>query len=116
MKCLRFGGHILGSKQSLFFVFVFYLLFFFRYFGYFLFVAVTNSQYYLCVYIRLCVRVCVCSGRNDLIDVATALEKAALEDEYFISRNLYPNLDFYSGLVYATIGFPVDMFPGKMDF
>ncbi|CAG8837359.1 22677_t:CDS:2, partial [Racocetra persica] len=50
-------------------------------------------------------------GREPLIDVAIALEKAALEDEYFIQRKLYPNVDFYSGLIYKAMGFPTDMFP-----
>ena len=40
-----------------------------------------------------------------------ALEKAALEDKYFIERKLYPNVDFYSGLIYKAMGFPTDMFP-----
>jgi citrate synthase len=50
-------------------------------------------------------------GRNPLIDIAVELEKIALADEYFVSRKLYPNVDFYSGLIYQAIGFPVDMFP-----
>ena len=49
-------------------------------------------------------------GRDPLIDTATALEKAARADEYFISRKLYPNVDFYSGLVYRALGFPTDYF------
>ena len=49
--------------------------------------------------------------RNPLMDVALELERIALEDEYFVSRNLYPNVDFYSGLIYQAIGFPTDMFP-----
>ena len=51
------------------------------------------------------------TGRNPLIDVALALEKIALSDEYFISRRLYPNVDFYSGIIYQAMGFPTDMFP-----
>ncbi|HWP99767.1 MAG TPA: citrate synthase [Vicinamibacterales bacterium] len=51
------------------------------------------------------------TGRNPLIDVALELERIALEDEYFVSRKLYPNVDFYSGLIYQAMGFPVDMFP-----
>jgi citrate synthase len=51
------------------------------------------------------------TGRNPLIDIATELEKIALEDEYFTSRRLYPNVDFYSGIIYQAMGFPVDMFP-----
>jgi citrate synthase len=50
-------------------------------------------------------------GRNPLIDIAIELERIALEDEYFVSRKLYPNVDFYSGLIYQAMGFPVDMFP-----
>jgi hypothetical protein len=49
-------------------------------------------------------------GRDPLIDTATALEKAARADEFFISRKLYPNVDFYSGLVYRALGFPTDYF------
>ncbi len=45
------------------------------------------------------------------IDTAVALEKAALADDYFIQRKLYPNVDFYSGLIYKAMGFPTDMFP-----
>lgn len=51
------------------------------------------------------------TGRNKLIDVALALEKAALSDDYFIKRRLYPNVDFYSGIILQTMGFPTDMFP-----
>ena len=51
------------------------------------------------------------TGKNPLLDVATELEKIALEDEYFISRKLYPNVDFYSGLIYEALGMPVEMFP-----
>ena len=50
------------------------------------------------------------TGMNPLLEVAIALEKAALSDEYFIKRKLYPNVDFYSGLIYQALGFPVDMF------
>jgi citrate synthase len=49
-------------------------------------------------------------GRDPLIDVAIALEKAARQDEYFVKRNLYPNVDFYSGLVYRALGFPPEFF------
>jgi hypothetical protein len=45
-------------------------------------------------------------GKEPLVEVAIALEKAALSDEYFISRKLYPNVDFYSGLIYKAMGFP----------
>ncbi|HET7747190.1 MAG TPA: citrate synthase [Vicinamibacteria bacterium] len=51
------------------------------------------------------------TGRNPLLDIALELEKIALEDEYFVKRKLYPNVDFYSGLIYQAMGFPVDMFP-----
>jgi citrate synthase len=48
---------------------------------------------------------------NDpLLDIAKKLEKVALEDEYFKARNLYPNVDFYSGIIYKAIGIPTDMF------
>ncbi len=50
-------------------------------------------------------------GRNPHLDIALELERIALEDDYFIKRKLYPNVDFYSGLIYQSIGFPVDMFP-----
>ena len=50
------------------------------------------------------------TGMNPLLDIALELEKVALSDEYFISRKLYPNVDFYSGLIYQALGFPVDMF------
>jgi citrate synthase len=51
------------------------------------------------------------TGRSPLLDIALELEKIALSDEYFIKRKLYPNVDFYSGLIYQAIGFPLDMFP-----
>jgi citrate synthase len=51
------------------------------------------------------------TGRNPLIDVAIELEKVALDDEYFVSRRLYPNLDFYSGIIYQAMGFPTELFP-----
>jgi citrate synthase len=50
-------------------------------------------------------------GRNPLLEIALELERIALEDEYFIERKLYPNVDFYSGIIYQALGFPVDMFP-----
>ena len=50
------------------------------------------------------------TGINPLLEVAVALEKAALSDDYFVSRKLYPNVAFYSGLIYQALGFPVDMF------
>jgi citrate synthase len=51
------------------------------------------------------------TGQNPLLEIALELERIALEDEYFVSRRLYPNVDFYSGLIYQAMGFPVDMFP-----
>ncbi|HEX2085278.1 MAG TPA: citrate/2-methylcitrate synthase, partial [Solirubrobacteraceae bacterium] len=51
------------------------------------------------------------TGKNPLLDIATELEKIALEDEYFVKRKLYPNVDFYSGLIYEALGLPVAMFP-----
>ncbi|HSR67923.1 MAG TPA: citrate synthase [Acidobacteriota bacterium] len=51
------------------------------------------------------------TGVNPLLEIALELEKVALEDEYFLSRKLYPNVDFYSGIIYQAMGFPVDMFP-----
>ncbi len=49
--------------------------------------------------------------KNPLLDIAIELERIALEDDYFVSRKLYPNVDFYSGIIYQAMGFPVDMFP-----
>jgi citrate synthase len=51
------------------------------------------------------------TGRNPLLDIALELERIALEDDYFVSRQLYPNVDFYSGLIYQAMHFPVAMFP-----
>jgi citrate synthase len=50
------------------------------------------------------------TGRNPLLDIALKLEEVALSDDYFVSRKLYPNVDFYSGLIYQAMGFPLDMF------
>jgi citrate synthase len=50
------------------------------------------------------------TGKNPLLDIALKLEEVALADDYFISRRLYPNVDFYSGLIYQAMGFPVEMF------
>jgi citrate synthase len=50
------------------------------------------------------------TGKNPLLDIALALEDTALSDQYFIDRKLYPNVDFYSGLIYEAMGFPVEMF------
>ena len=51
------------------------------------------------------------TGRNPLLDIALELERIALEDEYFVKRKLYPNVDFYSGLIYQALGLPTAMFP-----
>ena len=51
------------------------------------------------------------SGSNPLLDIALELERIALSDDYFVTRRLYPNVDFYSGLIYQAMGLPVDMFP-----
>ncbi len=51
------------------------------------------------------------TGKNPILDIALELERIALEDEYFVSRKLYPNVDFYSGIIYQAMSFPVDMFP-----
>jgi citrate synthase len=51
------------------------------------------------------------TGKNPLLDIAVELEKIALEDDYFVSRKLYPNVDFYSGIIYQAMGFPTSMFP-----
>jgi citrate synthase len=51
------------------------------------------------------------TGRNPLLDIALEMERIALADEYFVSHRLYPNVDFYSGIIYQAMGFPVEMFP-----
>jgi len=51
------------------------------------------------------------TGKSPLIDIALELEKIALDDEYFVKRRLYPNVDFYSGIIYEAMGFPMEMFP-----
>ncbi|MFN8625312.1 MAG: citrate synthase [Candidatus Binatia bacterium] len=51
------------------------------------------------------------TGKNPLIDIALELERIALQDDYFVSRKLYPNVDFYSGIIYQAMGFPMTMFP-----
>ena len=51
------------------------------------------------------------TGKNPLIDLALELERIALQDDYFVTRKLYPNVDFYSGIIYEAMRFPVDMFP-----
>jgi citrate synthase len=60
---------------------------------------------------RMADEVFAVTRRNPLLDIALELERIALEDEYFVKRRLYPNVDFYSGLIYQAMGFPVDMFP-----
>jgi len=60
---------------------------------------------------RIAEQVFEVTGRNPLLDIALELERIALEDEYFIKRKLYPNVDFYSGIIYQAMGFPVEMFP-----
>jgi citrate synthase len=51
------------------------------------------------------------TGKSPLIDIALELERIALDDEYFVKRRLYPNVDFYSGIIYEAMGFPMEMFP-----
>ena len=51
------------------------------------------------------------TGKNPKLDIALELERIALEDDYFVKRKLYPNVDFYSGLIYQAMGFPIDFFP-----
>ena len=51
------------------------------------------------------------TGKNPKIEIALELERIALQDDYFVKRKLYPNVDFYSGLIYEAMGFPVEMFP-----
>src|SRR6266850_220987 len=51
------------------------------------------------------------TGKNPLIDIALELERIALQEEYFVTRKLYPNVDFYSGIIYEAMKFPVDIFP-----
>jgi len=60
---------------------------------------------------RLADQVFEVTGRNPKLDIALELERIALQDDYFIKRKLYPNVDFYSGLIYQAMKFPVDMFP-----
>ena len=56
-------------------------------------------------------RVFEVTGRNPLLDIALELERIALQDDYFIKRKLYPNVDFYSGIIYEAMGLPEAMFP-----
>jgi citrate synthase len=60
---------------------------------------------------RMADQVLAVTGSHPLLDIAMELEKIALEDEYFVSRKLYPNVDFYSGFIYQAIGIPIEMFP-----
>jgi citrate synthase len=60
---------------------------------------------------RLADQVFSVTRKSPLLDVALELERIALDDDYFVSRKLYPNVDFYSGIIYQAMGFPVDMFP-----
>lgn len=60
---------------------------------------------------RIAEEVLEVTGRNPLLDIAMELERIALADDYFISHRLYPNVDFYSGIIYQAMGFPLDMFP-----
>ncbi len=60
---------------------------------------------------RMAMEVFAKTGPNPLLDIALELERIALEDDYFVGRKLYPNVDFYSGLIYQSMKFPVDLFP-----
>jgi citrate synthase len=60
---------------------------------------------------KLADQVFAVTGRNRKLDIALELERIALEDEYFIKRKLYPNVDFYSGLIYEAMGFRMNFFP-----
>ncbi|MGB0091331.1 MAG: citrate synthase [Solirubrobacteraceae bacterium] len=60
---------------------------------------------------KVCDEVFEVTGKNPLLNIATELERIALEDDYFIQRKLYPNVDFYSGLIYEALGMPMEMFP-----
>src|SRR5206468_11754566 len=51
------------------------------------------------------------TGKNPLIDIAMELERIALQEDYFVTRKLYPNVDFYSGIIYQAMKFPTDIFP-----
>ena len=59
---------------------------------------------------RLADQVFELTGKNPLIEIASELERIALEDDFFIKRKLYPNVDFYSGIIYEAMGFPTDYF------
>ena len=60
---------------------------------------------------RIAEEVFAVTGKNPLIDVAVELERIALQDDYFVTRKLYPNVDFYSGIIYEAMRFPMDIFP-----
>jgi citrate synthase len=60
---------------------------------------------------KACYEVFEVTGTNPLLDIALELEKIALNEEYFVERKLYPNVDFYSGIIYEALGMPVEMFP-----
>jgi citrate synthase len=60
---------------------------------------------------KVAVDVFTVTGTNPLLEIALELERIALDDDYFVSRHLYPNVDFYSGIIYQAMGFPVEMFP-----
>jgi citrate synthase len=60
---------------------------------------------------RLAEQVFEVTGMNPMLDMAVELERIALQDDYFMKRKLYPNVDFYSGIIYQAMGFPVDIFP-----
>jgi len=60
---------------------------------------------------RIAEEVFAVTGKNPLIDVAVELERIALQDDYFVTRRLYPNVDFYSGIIYEAMRFPMDIFP-----
>jgi citrate synthase len=60
---------------------------------------------------RIAHEVLAVMGKNPLLEVAMELERVALEEEYFVRRRLYPNVDFYSGIIYQSMGFPVELFP-----
>jgi citrate synthase len=60
---------------------------------------------------RIADEVFAVTGRNPLLEIAVELERIALQDDYFVKRKLYPNVDFYSGIIYQAMGFPVEMYP-----
>ncbi len=60
---------------------------------------------------RMAEQVFEVKGKNPMLEIALELERIALQDEYFVKRRLYPNVDFYSGLIYQAMGFPTEMFP-----